>query len=112
MGEERIKRKLGFVGLGRMGGGMGGGMAANMVKRADNLMLYDISTEKRAEFESRHHVTESLDYQRICNMKDRDGRDLIIIAGVSVTRSLPMKWSWMRSTSPETSATTTASPWK
>lgn len=30
-----------------------------------------------------------MDYERICRMKDRWGRDLIIIGGVSVTRTLP-----------------------
>jgi len=32
---------------------------------------------------------DGMDYERICRMKDREGRDLIIIAGVSVTRTLP-----------------------
>ncbi len=31
-----------------------------------------------------------MDYEKICGMKDRWGRDLIIIAGVSVTRTLPL----------------------
>lgn len=31
-----------------------------------------------------------MDYESICRMKTRDGDDLIIFAGVSVTRSLPM----------------------
>ena len=31
-----------------------------------------------------------MDYERICRMKDRDGRDLIIVAGASVTRTLPL----------------------
>jgi len=31
-----------------------------------------------------------MDYERICRMKAKDGDDLFIIAGVSVTRSLPM----------------------
>ncbi len=30
-----------------------------------------------------------MDYERICRMKTRDGEDLFIIAGVSVTRTLP-----------------------
>jgi hypothetical protein len=30
-----------------------------------------------------------MDYERICRMKDREGRDLLIIAGSSVTRTLP-----------------------
>lgn len=33
---------------------------------------------------------DGMDYERICQMKTRDGDDLIIIAGVSVTRTLPM----------------------
>lgn len=33
---------------------------------------------------------DGMDYERICRMKDRRGRDLIIIAGVSVTRTLPL----------------------
>lgn len=32
---------------------------------------------------------DGMDYERICRMKARDGSDLIIIAGVSVTRTLP-----------------------
>ena len=30
-----------------------------------------------------------MDYEKICRMKTRDGEDLIIVAGVSVTRTLP-----------------------
>ncbi len=33
---------------------------------------------------------DGMDYERICRMKDREGRGLIIIAGSSVTRTLPM----------------------
>jgi len=33
---------------------------------------------------------DGMDYERICRMKTGDGEDLIIIAGVSVTRTLPM----------------------
>jgi hypothetical protein len=33
---------------------------------------------------------DGMDYERICAMRDREGRELIIIAGVSVTRTLPM----------------------
>ncbi|MGC8861751.1 MAG: uroporphyrinogen decarboxylase family protein [Armatimonadota bacterium] len=33
---------------------------------------------------------DGMDYERICKMKTRDGDSLIIIAGVSVTRTLPM----------------------
>lgn len=32
---------------------------------------------------------DGMDYEKICKMKDREGRDLIIIGGVSVTRTLP-----------------------
>ncbi|HGJ63996.1 TPA: hypothetical protein ENS27_01260, partial [bacterium] len=31
-----------------------------------------------------------MDYEKICKMKTKDGDDLFIIAGVSVTRTLPM----------------------
>lgn len=30
-----------------------------------------------------------MDYERICRMKDREGRDLVIVGGVSVTNTLP-----------------------
>ncbi len=33
---------------------------------------------------------DGMDYERICRMRDREGRELIIIGGVSVTRTLPM----------------------
>jgi len=33
---------------------------------------------------------DGMDYERICRMKDREGREMIIIGGVSVTRTLPM----------------------
>ena len=33
---------------------------------------------------------DGMDYERICQMKTKDGDDLFIIAGVSVTRTLPM----------------------
>lgn len=33
---------------------------------------------------------DGMDYEKICRMKTRDGDDLLIIAGVSVTRTLPM----------------------
>ncbi len=32
---------------------------------------------------------DGMDYEKICRMKDREGNDLIIVAGVSVTRTLP-----------------------
>ncbi len=33
---------------------------------------------------------DGMDYEKICRMKTKDGRDLIIVAGVSVTRTLPL----------------------
>lgn len=33
---------------------------------------------------------DGMDYEKICKMKTKNGEDLIIIAGVSVTRTLPM----------------------
>jgi hypothetical protein len=33
---------------------------------------------------------DGMDYEKICRMKTRDGDNLVIIAGVSVTRTLPM----------------------
>ena len=33
---------------------------------------------------------DGMDYEKICRMKTKDGEDLVIIAGVSVTRTLPM----------------------
>ncbi len=33
---------------------------------------------------------DGMDYEQICRMKSRDGRNLVIMAGVSVTRTLPM----------------------
>ena len=33
---------------------------------------------------------DGMDYEKICRMKTRNGDDLVIIAGVSVTRTLPM----------------------
>ncbi len=32
---------------------------------------------------------DGMDYGKICRMKSREGRDLIIVTGVSVTRTLP-----------------------
>ena len=32
---------------------------------------------------------DGMDYERICQMKTKDGQDLIIVAGVSVTQTLP-----------------------
>ncbi len=33
---------------------------------------------------------DGMDYERICRMRDRHGEELLIIAGVSVTRTLPL----------------------
>jgi hypothetical protein len=33
---------------------------------------------------------DGMDYERICRMRDRDGEELLIVAGVSVTRALPL----------------------
>ncbi|MCC6444717.1 MAG: hypothetical protein IT210_14820 [Armatimonadetes bacterium] len=33
---------------------------------------------------------DGMDYEKICRMKTRDGESLLIVAGVSVTRTLPM----------------------
>jgi len=33
---------------------------------------------------------DGMDYKKICAMKDRNGENLVIIAGISVTRELPM----------------------
>ena len=33
---------------------------------------------------------DGMDYERICRLTDRDGKPLLIIAGVSVTRTLPL----------------------
>lgn len=33
---------------------------------------------------------DGMDYAAICAMKDREGRDLVVIGGVSVTRTLPL----------------------
>jgi hypothetical protein len=53
---------------------------------------------------------DGMDYSRICRMKDRNGRDLLIIAGVSVTRTLPFgtpgdvrrEMQWLVATGPRT----------
>ncbi len=67
-----------------------------------------------------------MDYERICRMKTRDGDSLIIIAGVSVTRTLPMgtpddvrrELKWLVENGPETglflagtSSVTPGVPW-
>ena len=57
MTEDMLDRKIGFVGLGRMGGGM----AANLSKSAKSLTLYDLSPEKRNEFSKSCHVAADID---------------------------------------------------
>jgi len=68
-----------------------------------------------------------MDYENICRMKTRDGDDLIIIGGVSVTRTLPMgtpsdvknELEWLVRCGPKTglilavsSSITPGVPWK
>ena len=68
-----------------------------------------------------------MDYERICKMKTRDGEDLLIMAGVSVTRTLPngtpddvkCELTWLVENGPETGLILGASssvapgvPWK
>ncbi len=68
-----------------------------------------------------------MDYERICKMKTRDGEDLLIMAGVSVTRTLPngtpddvkRELTWLVENGPETGLMLGASssvapgvPWK
>ncbi len=68
-----------------------------------------------------------MDYERICKMKTRDGEDLLIMAGVSVTRTLPngtpddvkRELTWLVENGPETGLILGASssvapgvPWK
>jgi hypothetical protein len=48
--------------------------------------LLDVGIRGFQGFQYEH----GMDYEKICRMKTRDGDDLIIIAGVSVTRTLPM----------------------
>ncbi|MGQ9454313.1 MAG: uroporphyrinogen decarboxylase family protein [Armatimonadota bacterium] len=70
---------------------------------------------------------DGMDYQRICRMKTRDGGSLIIIAGVSVTRTLPLgttadvkrELDWLVANGPETglflgasSSITPGTPWE
>jgi 3-hydroxyisobutyrate dehydrogenase-like beta-hydroxyacid dehydrogenase len=57
MTENILDRKIGFVGLGRMGGGM----ATNLSKSAKNLTLYDLTPEKRNEFSKSCHVAADID---------------------------------------------------
>ena len=68
-----------------------------------------------------------MDYENICRMKTKDGESLIIIAGVSVTRTLPMgipkdvkhQLTWLIENGPETglflagtSSVTPGVPWE
>lgn len=68
-----------------------------------------------------------MDYEKICRMKTKDGEDLSIIAGMSVTRTLPMGKSedvrkelkWLVDNGPKTglflagtSSVTPGVPWK
>jgi uroporphyrinogen decarboxylase len=70
---------------------------------------------------------DGMDYQRICRLKDRDGRGLLIIAGVSVTRTLPFgspedvrnELRWLVENGPSTglflgasSSITPGTPWR
>lgn len=70
---------------------------------------------------------DGMDYEKICRMKTRDGDSLIIIAGVSVTRTLPMgtpsdvkrEMAWLVENGPETglflgcsSSVTPGVPWE
>jgi 3-hydroxyisobutyrate dehydrogenase-like beta-hydroxyacid dehydrogenase len=52
-----LDKRIGFVGLGRMGGGM----AANLSKSARNLTLYDLSPEKRSAFSKSYRVVDTID---------------------------------------------------
>lgn len=53
---------------------------------------------------------DGMDYERICRMKTRDGDSLLIVAGVSVTRTLPLgtpadvrkEMKWLVENGPET----------
>ena len=70
---------------------------------------------------------DGMDYEKICAMKTRDGDDLLIIGGVSVTRTLPKgtpddvknELSWLVEKGPKTglflggsSSITPGVPWK
>lgn len=70
---------------------------------------------------------DGMDYERICGMTDRDGRDLLIMAGVSVTTTLPhgkpddvrRQLDWLVSAGPKTglflglsSSMTPGVPWE
>jgi hypothetical protein len=70
---------------------------------------------------------DGMDYEKICRMKTKDGEDLVIIAGVSVTRTLPMgtpedvkgEMAWLVENGPKTglflgcsSSITPGVPWE
>jgi len=55
----------------------------NLMEMLPRLLEVGIRGFQGFQYEAR------MDYEKICAMKTRDGKDLIIIAGVSVTRTLP-----------------------
>jgi len=70
---------------------------------------------------------DGMDYEKICRMKTKDGDDLVIIAGVSVTRTLPLgapddvkrELAWLVENGPKTglflacsSSVTPGVPWE
>lgn len=57
MTDNILEHRIGFAGLGRMGGGM----ATNLSRSAANLTLYDLSPEKRNEFSGSHRVVDDVD---------------------------------------------------
>jgi len=56
----------------------------NLMEMVPRLLAAGLSGFQGFQYE------QGMDYEKICRMKTREGRDLIIIAGVSVTRELPM----------------------
>lgn len=56
----------------------------NLMQMAPRLLEVGLSGFQGFQYE------DGMDYERICRMQTRDGRPLIIIAGASVTRTLPM----------------------
>ena len=54
MTDKILERRIGFAGLGRMGGGM----AVNLSRSAANLTLYDLSPQKRHEFSGSYRVVD------------------------------------------------------
>ena len=57
MKDNILERRIGFVGLGRMGGGM----AANLAKSAAKVTLYDLSEDKRNEFSGSYRVVDGIE---------------------------------------------------